>query len=49
MDLQQERGKQGKEKEGGKRREGGDTSASLELYHDRQSKIDCAELHGQHA
>ena len=33
-------------KEGKERR--GDTSASPEFYHDRQSKIDCAELHGQH-
>ncbi len=28
---------------------GRDTSANLELYYGRQSKIDCAELHGQHA
>ncbi len=47
MEVQQEeRKRKGGGKKGGRR--GGDENANQEIDHDRQGKIDCAELYWQH-
>jgi hypothetical protein len=43
---QEERKRKGGGKKGGRR--GGDENANQEIDHDRQGKIDCAELYWQH-